>query len=109
MKSEMPNGERSPTTSGTWFDTASDALRSGMSDAQKSTERFWPQVGDAFSKGLFNLGYGLGYGVTFPSILAAKVIPQENCVVWGFIDGAHVAGDVASRGENASAANEGMT
>lgn len=98
MSTDEATAGSSTPNSGTWFDTASDALRSGMSDAQKSAERFWPQVGCALSKGIFNIGYGLGYGFTFPSVLVARVIPQENPVVWGFIDGARVASDTAYRG-----------
>jgi hypothetical protein len=95
-------GDASSTTSGTWFDTAADALRSGMSDAQQSAEKLWPKVGETLSQGVYNLGYGLGYGVAFPATLAARMVPQENCVVWGLIDGANVAKESANRDRHAT-------
>ncbi len=80
-----------------WVENATDAVRSGMSDAQKSAENILPAIGAAMSKGVFNVAYGIGYGVTFPVALAAKLIPQENCVVWGLVDGAAMAQDTANR------------
>lgn len=100
MSTDNPTGSAA-ATSGTWFDTAADALRSGMSDAQQSAEKMWPKMGEALCKGVFNLGYGIGYGVAFPTTLAARMVPQENCVVWGLIDGANVAKETAYRDQAA--------
>ena len=102
MSTENANAGAAAATSGTWFDSAADALRSGMADAQQSAEKVWPKIGAAFCKGMFNLGYGIGYGVAFPATLVAKTIPQENCAVWGLIDGANVAKETAYRNQAAS-------
>lgn len=101
-KTIMTENQSASTTSSTWFNSASDALRAGMSDAQKSAEKMWPKIGAAVSKGVFSLGYGLGYGVAFPAVLIAKIVPQENCAVWGLIDGANVAKDSAWRDRTSS-------
>ena len=34
--------------------------------------------------------------------LAARMVPQENCVVWGLIDGANVAKESANRDRHAT-------
>lgn len=103
MSTDNPTAEAAAApTSGTWFDTASTAFRSGVSDAQQTAEKILPTLGAALSKGMYGLGYGLGYGVAFPAVLVAKVLPQENCVAWGLIDGAHVAHDTAYRNQNQS-------
>lgn len=71
-------------------------------DATSGTSSTWSAISTVLSKGMFNLGYGVGFGVTFPFAFVAKIIPQENCVVWGLIDGAQVAYETANRDQEAS-------
>lgn len=81
----------------TWSDTATQAIQRGMEDAQQSVERAIPKLVEYSVNGIYGLGYGLGYGLTFPSVLLARSVPQENCVVWGLIDGAQLAHEAANR------------
>jgi hypothetical protein len=97
MSTDESGAANASSTTSTWYETASDAVKSGMSDAQKSAEKALPKIGEYLSKGLYHLGYGIGYGVTFPSVLIARSIPQENCVTWGFVDGANVAYETVHR------------
>jgi len=97
MNDNETNTPETTADASNWYDTASDAVRSGFSDAKQSAERALPAAVNAISKGVFGLGYGIGYAATFPAVLVARVTPQENCVVWGLIDGAHVARDMAYR------------
>lgn len=90
------NSPGASATAGTWVDTAAQAVQSGFADAQQAAEKFWPATGAAVSKGLFGLGYGIGYAFAFPAVLVARVVPQENCVVWGLTDGAQVARERAN-------------
>lgn len=62
----------------------------------------WGKINSAMSRGLYNLAYGVGFGATFPVVLVAKIIPRENCVVWGLIDGAQIAYESANRDQKAS-------
>ncbi|MDB5337576.1 MAG: hypothetical protein JWN70_3195 [Planctomycetaceae bacterium] len=62
----------------------------------------WGQISSAMSRGIFNLAYGVGFGVTFPVVFVAKIIPQENCIVWGLIDGAQIAYETANRDQKKS-------
>jgi hypothetical protein len=68
-----------------------NAVQDGISDARASVERMWPKVTDAVNKGLYNSAYGVAFGVTFPCVLVAKLIPQNNSVVYGLVDGANAA------------------
>lgn len=71
--------------------TTKTAMQDGIADARATVEEAWPKVTEAVNKGIYNLAYGLAFGVTFPVVLVAKSVPQNNCLVWGFIDGAKSA------------------
>lgn len=105
MSADETTASEPTSESSTWYQTASDAVQSGMSDAQKSVEQLMPKIGEYFSKGIYHLGYGIGYGLTFPSVLIAKSIPQENCATWGFVDGANMAYDTVHREKTEPPAN----
>ncbi len=74
-------------------------MSTATASATKST---WTSISAVLSQGLFDLGYVVGFGVTFPVAFVAKIIPKENCVVWGLIDGAQVAYETANRDRKAS-------
>ncbi len=71
--------------------TTKSAFESGIADARASVEETWPKITEAVGKGMYNSAYGLAFGVTFPVLLLAKSIPQNNSIVWGFVDGARAA------------------
>ena len=82
--------------------TTQDAIQDGIADARASVEEAWPKVVQTLNKGVYNTAYGLAFGVVFPIMLVAKVVPQDNCVVWGFIDGAKAAKSAANRSSTAT-------
>lgn len=57
----------------------------------------WSKISSILSEGLFKLSYGVGFGLTLPVAFVAKILPQDNCVAWGLIDGAQVAYETANR------------
>lgn len=75
----------------------SGAVQSGFADAQASVDRVIPIVTGAISKGVYTFAYGLSFGVSFPVVLIGKVIPKNNSLAWGFIDGAHAAHRAVNR------------
>ena len=77
--------------------TTKTAMESGIADARASVEEAWPKITDAMGKGVYNSAYGLAFGLTFPVLLLAKTIPQNNCFVWGLIDGARAASNYCER------------
>ncbi len=74
-----------------------DAVQSGVADARASVEQVIPKIGAAINKGIYSLAYGLSFGVAFPVVLVAKSLPQNNCIAWGFTDGAQAAKNAAHR------------
>lgn len=85
------------TNSTSWLASASCAVQSGYADAKTAVQKTLPKIGVAISKGVYGLGYGLSFSVSFPVLLVAKAVPQNNSLVWGLIDGAHAAEDAANR------------
>lgn len=77
--------------------TTRDAVQDGIADARASVEEAWPKVAETINKGVYNLAYGLAFGVVFPVAFVAKSVPQNNCIVWGLIDGAKAARTAANR------------
>ena len=71
--------------------TTKSAFESGIADARASVEESWPKIAEAVSKGVYNSAYYVAFGVTFPVLLLAKSIPQNNSLVGGFVDGARRA------------------
>jgi hypothetical protein len=84
-------------TSANILATTKNAVQSGIADARASVEETWPKITEAVSKGMYNSAYGLAFGVTFPILLLAKSIPQNNCIVWGLVDGAKAASKYCDR------------
>jgi hypothetical protein len=77
--------------------TTKNAMESGIADARASVEEAWPKITEAVGKGVYNSAYGLAFGLTIPVLLLAKTIPQNNCFVWGFVDGAKAASNYCER------------
>jgi hypothetical protein len=77
--------------------TTRNAIQDGIADARATVEEAWPKVTEAVGKGVYKLAYGLAFGVTFPVLLVAKSIPQNNCVVWGLVDGSKAAREAVGR------------
>ena len=73
------------------------AVEDGISDARATIEQAWPKVTGTISKGVYGLAYGVAFGVTFPVVLVSKVVPHNNCVVWGLVDGARAARSAIDR------------
>ncbi len=78
-------------TSTNFLATTKNAFETGIADARASVEETWPKITDAVGKGVYNSAYGVAFGVTFPILLLAKSLPQNNCIIWGFVDGARAA------------------
>lgn len=74
-----------------------NAVESGIADARASVEETWPKITEAVGKGVYNSAYGVAFGLSFSVLLLAKTIPQNNCLVWGFVDGARAASAYCER------------
>ncbi|MCX7393676.1 MAG: hypothetical protein NTW75_06060 [Planctomycetales bacterium] len=67
------------------------AIDAGIADARAAVEDTWPKITEMVGKGVYNSAYGFAFGLTFPVVLLAKSIPQNNSIVWGFVDGSRAA------------------
>lgn len=73
------------------------AVQDGIADARATVEQAWPKVAATFNKGVYGMAYGFAFGVTFPVAIVAKIVPQNNSVVWGLVDGARAARSAVDR------------
>jgi len=80
-----------------FMSTTRTAVQDGIADARAKVEEAWPKVAETINKGVYNVAYGLAFGLAFPVVLVAKTVPQNNCVVWGLVDGARSAKSAVDR------------
>ena len=93
----MTVNESNAVTSTNFLATTKNAVESGIADARASVEETWPKITEAVGKGVYHSAYGVAFGVAFPILLLAKSIPQNNSIVWGFVDGARAASKYCDR------------
>ncbi|MFM1902928.1 MAG: hypothetical protein RLZZ440_828 [Planctomycetota bacterium] len=72
-----------------------EAARAGAADARTAADGFFPAVSRALSSGIYATGFAVGYAVTFPALLTARVVPASNPVVFGLTDGGRAGLDLA--------------
>src|SRR5262249_2053590 len=82
--------------SGSIFDSlmqgASD-IQLGASDTQVSAAEALPATGRFIGRVLYNTSYAVSFGVTFPVMMIVRIVPKENALVHGLVDGALAARD----------------
>lgn len=96
--------------------TASEGLRAGAADAKQAAAEAIPAVGRLLSKTAYHTGYYLAFGVVFSAMMVARVVPTENALGAGLLDGADAARDalqqradrLAAHAVEADAAEAGM-
>jgi hypothetical protein len=72
-----------------------EAAKSGASDASRAAQGFFPAVGRTLVKGVHATGYAVGYGTTFPVVLVGRLLPKNNAIGYGCIDGGAAGLDLA--------------
>lgn len=72
-----------------------EAAKAGASDASRAAQGFFPAVGRAFVTGVHATGYAVGYGTTFPVYLVGRLLPKNNPIGYGCIDGGAAGVDLA--------------
>jgi hypothetical protein len=75
------------------LDAAVHATKVGVEDAKASASNALPGLIDLLSRLTYQACYAVSYGVVFPVAFVVHVIPKENALVHGFVDGAHAAMD----------------
>jgi hypothetical protein len=72
-----------------------EAAKAGASDASRAAQGFFPAVGRAFVTGVHVTGYAVGYGTTFPVYFVGRLLPKNNAIGYGCIDGGAAGLDLA--------------
>lgn len=72
-----------------------EAARSGAADATAAARGFLPAAGAFVSGGLHATGFAVGYAVTFPAVMVARLVPANNPIVYGLSDGGRAGIDLA--------------
>jgi hypothetical protein len=81
-----------------------EAIREGASDAREAAAGFFPAVGDAIHKGVYNGFYYLTYGVVFGALVVGRLIPSNNAMGEGVRDGYAAAAKAFEEREKAARA-----
>lgn len=73
--------------------SAFDHAREGGSEIALSASEALPAAGGFIGRAVYNTTYAVSFGVTVPVMLVARVIPRDNALVHGLVDGAMAARD----------------
>jgi hypothetical protein len=76
--------------------TAVQAARDGAADARARVAETLPAVTGFISRLVYTTSYTLSYGVVFPTMLVVSVVPKENAIVHGLVDGGRAAKDTVA-------------
>lgn len=84
--------------------TAAGAMRDGTSDAVARAREAVPAVGRFVSKVVYSSSYYVSFGVVFPTMLVANIVPGGEALATGLMDGAASAmSAIANRKEKSAA------
>lgn len=73
--------------------SAAEAMKSGAADGRDAAARALPRAQLALSKTVYSTSYYLSYGIVFPTLMLTSIVPRNNALVHGMIDGARAAHD----------------
>jgi len=73
--------------------SAFDSGHVGSSEIRLSGSEALPATGRFLGRVVYNASYAVSFGVTFPVMMIVRVMPRENALVHGFVDGALAARD----------------
>jgi len=72
-----------------------EATKAGASDARAAAANALPLTAKAIRSGIHATGFAVGFTVCFPAYLVARLLPRDNCVAYGLVDGSRAACDLA--------------
>ncbi len=72
-----------------------DLLADGTPEIQLSGAGVLPATGRFLGRIIYNTSYAVSFGVTLPVMMVVHVVPKENALVHGLIDGGRAARDQA--------------
>lgn len=72
-----------------------EAARAGAADAREAAANALPLTSRAIRSGIHATGFAVGFTVCFPAFLVARLMPKDNCLAYGLVDGGRAACDLA--------------
>jgi uncharacterized MAPEG superfamily protein len=85
---------------------AAEAVRDGASDAAAKVQTALPATGKFVSRFVYSTCYFASYGVVFPTLFVANVVPGLGTIADGLTDGAAAASDVVHEMKSKRAAKK---
>jgi len=76
--------------------TAASAVRKGAEDARVKAQQLAPAVTQSVGKAVYATCYYLSYGIVFPTVFVASLVPMDNPIGYGIVDGATAAKEAVS-------------
>ena len=70
-----------------------DSIKQGASEIQLSAAEALPATSRFLGRIVYNTSYAVSFGVTFPVMMIVRVVPKDNALVHGLVDGALAARD----------------
>jgi hypothetical protein len=73
--------------------SAFESARHGATELRERVVEALPAAGHFLGRVVYKTSYALAFGVTFPVMMVVRVVPKDNAVVHGLVDGAIAARD----------------
>jgi hypothetical protein len=73
--------------------SALDSIKQGAYEIQTRASEAFPATGRFLGRVVYNTAYTVSFGVTFPVMMVVRVVPKDNALVHGLVDGAAAARD----------------
>jgi hypothetical protein len=94
MTTETTNSADPLKSVATAMANAAEAVRDGATDAAAKVQGALPATGKFISRFVYSTFYFASYGVVFPTMFVAHVVPGLGPIADGLTDGANAANDV---------------
>jgi hypothetical protein len=73
--------------------SAFESIRAGAHELQVRAAEALPATSHFLGRVVYKTSYALAFGMTFPVMLIVRVVPKDNAIVHGLVDGAIAARD----------------
>jgi hypothetical protein len=73
--------------------SAFESVRAGAHELQVRAAEALPATSHFLDRVVYKTAYTLSFGVTFPVMLVVRIVPKDNAIVHGLVDGAIAARD----------------
>ena len=70
-----------------------DSAKQGASEIQTRVSEALPATSRFLGRVVYKTSYAVSFGVTFPVMMVVRIVPKDNALVHGLVDGALAARD----------------